>query len=186
MEIDQSEDEEEGEDQDSDNAWEDSDDEKVNISLLTSDKLKKLRKTPQDSVISGKSYIIRLRSQFEKIYPRPQWIEDIENNSDDEKDLSDEDKVDNEEGQVGSTTALLNILSSTEKFINTKQLKLIAANKISITRLKDANYKRIGKSGIQTIDFHPNYPILLTGGFDKTIRIYQIDGKSNNFITSYF
>ena len=44
MEIDQSEDEEEGEDQDSDNAWEDSDDEKVNISLLTSDKLKKLRK----------------------------------------------------------------------------------------------------------------------------------------------
>ena len=78
MEIDQSEDEEEGEDQDSDNAWEDSDDEKVNISLLTSDKLKKLRKTPQDSVISGKSYIIRLRSQFEKIYPRPQWIEDIE------------------------------------------------------------------------------------------------------------
>ena len=40
MEIDQSEDEEEGEDQDSDNAWEDSDDEKVNISLLTSDKLK--------------------------------------------------------------------------------------------------------------------------------------------------
>ncbi|KAF6061167.1 WD domain, G-beta repeat family protein [Candida albicans] len=156
----------------SDNAWEDSDDEKVNISLLTSDKLKKLRKTPQDSVISGKSYIIRLRSQFEKIYPRPQWIEDIENNSDDEKDLSDEDKVDDEEGQVGSTTALLNILSSTEKFINTK--------------LKDANYKRIGKSGIQTIDFHPNYPILLTGGFDKTIRIYQIDGKSNNFITSYF
>ena len=129
MEIDQSEDEEEGEDQDSDNAWEDSDDEKVNISLLTSDKLKKLRKTPQDSVISGKSYIIRLRSQFEKIYPRPQWIEDIENNSDDEKDLSDEDKVDDEEGQVGSTTALLNILSSTEKFINTKQLKLIAANK---------------------------------------------------------
>ena len=100
--------------------------------------------------------------------------------------MSDEDKVDDEEGQVGSTTALLNILSSTEKFINTKQLKLIAANKISITRLKDANYKRIGKSGIQTIDFHPNYPILLTGGFDKTIRIYQIDGKSNNFITSYF
>lgn len=186
MEIDQSEDEEEDEDQDPDNAWEDSDDEKVSISLLTSDKLKKLRKTPQDSVISGKSYIIRLRSQFEKIYPRPQWIEDIENNSDDEKDLSDEDKVDDEEGQVGSTTALLNILSSTEKFINTKQLKLIAANKISITRLKDANYKRIGKSGIQTIDFHPNYPILLTGGFDKTIRIYQIDGKSNNFITSYF
>ncbi|CAX40936.1 U3 small nucleolar RNA-associated protein, putative [Candida dubliniensis CD36] len=187
MEIDEEQDEEEDLDQDSDNAWEDSDDEKINISLLTSDKLKKLRKTPQDSVISGKSYIVRLRSQFEKIYPRPQWIEDIEDNSDEEKELSDVD-IDNEdeEGRLGSTTALLNILSSTEKFINTKQLKLISANKISITRLKDANYKRIGKSGIQTIDFHPNYPILLTGGFDKTIRIYQIDGKSNNFITSYF
>ena len=36
------------------------------------------------------------------------------------------------------------------------------------------------------MSFHPQFPILSIAGFDKTIRFYQIDGKSNNFITSYF
>ncbi|KAG7663316.1 UTP18 [[Candida] subhashii] len=192
MEIDsQDEDEEEEEESESDdeeNAWEDSDDERLNISLNSSDKLKKLRRTPQDSSISGKSYIIRLRSQFEKIYPRPSWIDDIdqsesdENSSDNDIILDDDDE---EEGRSnGNTNALLDILSSTQSFIITKQLKLISPNRISITRLKDANYQKLGKSSIQSLSFHPTHPLLLTGGFDKTLRVYYIDGKINNFITS--
>lgn len=52
------EEEEDEEDSDEENAWEDSDDERLNISLLSSDKLKKLRKTPQDSVISGNHILL--------------------------------------------------------------------------------------------------------------------------------
>ncbi|EMG47684.1 hypothetical protein G210_1910 [Candida maltosa Xu316] len=190
MEIDndgESEEEEDEDDEDEEDAWEDSDDERMNISLLSSDRLKKLRKTPQDSTISGKSYITRLRSQFEKIYPRPQWVDDIEEEQEEQEDedMNDDDE-DGENNSTSNTTSLLNALSKTEKFIITKQLKLLSPNKIAISRLKDANYKKLPKSGVQSISFHPQFPILSIAGFDKTIRFYQIDGKSNNFITSYF
>lgn len=179
---------------DGEDAWVDSDDEKLNISLTSSDRLKKLRKTPEDDLISGKAYMLRLRSQFEKIYPRPAWVDKLaqDDEEDEETNSSDDDIVlDDEEGnqdQVNGkeTAALSKLLSSTHQFIVTKQLKLISPSRISITRLKDANYQKLSKGAIQAISFHPTHPILLTAGFDKTIRLYQIDGKTNNFITSYF
>ncbi|KAI5956017.1 UTP18 [Candida theae] len=186
---------------DQDDAWVDSDDERLNVSLTSSDRLKKLRKTPEDDLINGKTYMFRLRSQFEKIYPRPAWAdqqgqEQEANSSDDDIIIDDNDDDDEEEDedaegsnnqQSGKETAALSkLLSSTHRFVITKQLKLISPSRISVTRLKDANYQKLSKGAIQAISFHPTHPILLTAGFDKTIRLYQIDGKTNNFITSYF
>lgn len=179
---------------DEDDAWVDSDDEKLNVSLTSSDRLKKLRKTPEDDLISGKAYMLRLRSQFEKIYPRPSWADqlgqDNEENSSDDDIILDEDEEqqqqDNYQQNGKLTAALSKLLTSTHQFVVTKQLKLISPTRISITRLKDANYQKLSKGAIQAISFHPTHPILLTAGFDKTIRLYQIDGKTNNFITSYF
>lgn len=168
---------------DSSGAWSDSEDEQVQISLKSSDKLKKLRKLETDDFVHGKSYITRLRSQFEKIYPKPLWVDKLA-----EADVagSDSEVEDDETGGVstGNTNALLNILNSTDKFIVTKQLKLISPNKISITRLKDANQTRRSKSGIQALSFHQTQPLLMTGGFDRTVRIYHIDGRVNNMVTS--
>ncbi|CAG8806355.1 22742_t:CDS:1, partial [Racocetra persica] len=54
-------------------AWEDSDDEKVCVSLQSKNILKKLRKDEDEDVISGDQYEKRLRQQFEKLYPTPNW-----------------------------------------------------------------------------------------------------------------
>ncbi|KAI5970795.1 UTP18 [Candida margitis] len=172
-------------------AWRDSDDEKLNVSLTSSDRLKKLKKTPEDDLISGKAYMLRLRSQFEKIYPRPLWADQVdqerdENSSDEDIVLDEDEGQDNDQQNGKQTAALSKLLSSTHQFVITKQLKLISPTRISITRLKDANYQKLSKGAVQAISFHPTHPILLTGGFDKTIRLYQIDGKTNNFITSYY
>lgn len=191
---DESEDDELG---DQDYAWVDSDDEKLNVSLTSSDRLKKLRKTSDDDFISGRAYMLRLRSQFEKIYPRPIWADQLgqdkeEGNSSDDDIILDNGDEENDEEQNNhqqngnQTAALSKLLSSTHQFVITKQLKLISPSRISITRLKDANYQKLSKGAVQAISFHPTHPILLTAGFDKTIRLYQIDGKTNNFITSYF
>jgi U3 small nucleolar RNA-associated protein 18 len=157
----------------SDNAWSDSEDERINISLMGSDRLKKLRKREQDDYISGKSYTKRLRSQFEKIYPKPSWAEEREQD-------------DTQQEDVENTNSLLNILNQTDKFVATKQLKLISPSKISITRLKDGNQTRRSKGAIQSLCFHSRQPLLLTGGFDRTLRIYHIDGKVNSLVTSLF
>lgn len=173
------------EDSNSDNAWSDSDDERLNVSLLASDKLRKLRKRETDSSISGRSYIQRLRSQFEKIYPKPEWVdkfeEEVESDSDNEIDQDDDD---NSNVNENDTNAILKILNTTEQFVISKQMKLIAPNKISISRLTDANHSRRSKSAVLGLSFHSSHPLLLTGGFDRTLRIYHIDGKSNNLVTS--
>lgn len=40
------------------------------------------------------------------------------------------------------------------------------------------------QSGINALCFHPSHPLLLSSGFDSTIRLYHIDGKVNPPATS--
>lgn len=171
----------------SENAWEDSDDENLIVSLTSSDKLKKLRRSELEGTLSGKAYAMRLRAQFEKIYPKPDWVErlDEEIESDSENSLSDKEEAP-EGSNPSDIGSLRKFLESNEKFVITKQLKLLSPSKISITRLVDANRARPSKSAIQSLSFHPSRPLLLTGGFDRTLRIYHIDGKSNELVTSLY
>ena len=41
------------------------------------------------------------------------------------------------------------------------------------------------QSTVSNIEWHPNLPILLTSGRDKTLRIFQIDGKTNPKLQSF-
>lgn len=54
-------------------AWEDSDDERLVVSLASVPQLRKLRETEEDDMVNGKEYARRLRKQFERLYPAPQW-----------------------------------------------------------------------------------------------------------------
>lgn len=168
-------------------AWKDSEDEEISISLLQSDKMKKLRKKETDSTISGKAYISRLRSQFEKIYPRPQWADaTFEKDDDEDNEGSGDEEIqsDDEKTEQGDVKALAKILQKTHNFQNNKNSKLLPPTKLDITRLKDANQKHPSKAAIQSLSFHPTHPLLLTGGYDRTIRIYHVDGKINNVVTT--
>lgn len=188
MDVDEeSETDEETDEEDSD-AWSDSEDEKINVSLLDSNRTKKLRHTETDSVIGGRQYINRLRSQFEKIYPRPKWADsyeedDVESEGSDREDgvLTDDEDTQFESGDV---RALANILKQTSKLLNSKQSKLLPPIKLDIMRLKDANQNHISRSAIQTLSFHPTHPLLLTSGYDRCVRVYHIDGKNNNVVST--
>lgn len=167
---------------DSDDAWADSDDERVTVHLTQLAKLKKLRKYDDDNVIGGRSYLHRLRSQFERIYPRPQWVEEWETHADNVNSL-DEDNDDDGKPKSRDLAAVLQLLVL---YLTKTKPKLMLANHLAIVRLKDANAQRRSKGSIQAVDFHPTHPLLLTAGFDKTIRVYHIDGEHNPFITSVF
>ncbi|KAK6388855.1 U3 snoRNP protein, partial [Oleoguttula sp. CCFEE 5521] len=54
-------------------AWEDSDDERLVVSLAAVPRLRKLRLTEADDLVNGKEYSKRLRRQFELLTPRPEW-----------------------------------------------------------------------------------------------------------------
>ncbi len=54
-------------------AWVDSDDERLVVSLASNSRLRKLRIAESEDLINGKEYTKRLRRQFERLYPVPDW-----------------------------------------------------------------------------------------------------------------
>lgn len=177
-------------------AWDDSDDERMNINLLQSSKIRKLRTSNNEEIINSKLFINRLRAQFEKIYPRPLWADQVDESDDDESsgseaNSSDEEPVtDAEDDTEVSTTynskSFIKLIESNLSYRRQKLPKLLTPKNINISRLKDANYKHLSRAAIQTIKFHSTLPLLLTGGYDRTLRIYNIDGKNNNVVTTMF
>ena len=63
----------ESEDEEDAPAWEDSDDERLVVSLASIPQLRKLRETAEDDMVNGKEYARRLRKQYERLYPAPEW-----------------------------------------------------------------------------------------------------------------
>lgn len=173
-------DEEESDDSD---AWVDEEDNQVSISLLQSDKLKKLRKKETDTSISGRKYILRLRSQFEKIYPRPQWADTEDSEEEEDEELDDAEEEGSDDTIEGDVRALAKILQKTTK-ITANTSRLIPQTKLDIVRVRDVNHSHASHSAIQTMSFHPTHPLLLTGGYDRTVRLYHVDGKQNPVVST--
>ncbi|SGZ55487.1 CIC11C00000004952 [Sungouiella intermedia] len=164
-------------------AWIDSDDDKNTVSIL-SNKLKQYRQAPEEQTVSGAAYVTRLRSQFEKIYPRPEWVVTFgEEKKGNEKEVEDYTEEAEEDSSVGiNTTELTSILNSTNNYIKTTT-KLLPPTKLDIMRLKDANIVRRSRGAVHGLCFHPLHPLLISGGTDRTLRVYHIDGRINKFVS---
>lgn len=166
-------------DEDEEDAWADSDDEKLQISLTSTDKLRKLRKTMADDFVSGREYTKRLRTRFEKIYPIPKWAKEEEEKEQD-SDISEEEDIEENE----RANPLEELLKTASSYLSSKAPKNLPPTQISITRLKDANQTSLSRSAIQTLTFHPTHPLLIASGYDRTLRMFHIDGKNNPVATT--
>lgn len=54
-------------------AWHDSDDERIAVSLACNPRLRKLRDFEGEDLIGGREYTKRLRRQYERLCPAPEW-----------------------------------------------------------------------------------------------------------------
>jgi U3 small nucleolar RNA-associated protein 18 len=96
----------ETDDEDDKPAWDDSDDERLVVSLASVPQLRKLRDMVDDDMVNGKEYSRRLRRQYERLYPTPDWaahatgkankkrrrtMEDDESGSASDMDMDDDD-----------------------------------------------------------------------------------------------
>lgn len=52
--------------------------------------------------------------------------------------------------------------------------------------MRDANIRERSKAVVQAVQWHPNSQLLLTAGFDKRLRLYNIDGVHNNIVQSIY
>ncbi|ORY80047.1 WD40-repeat-containing domain protein [Protomyces lactucae-debilis] len=170
-------------------AWHDSDDETLQISLSSIPKLRKLRRTEDEDVINGIVYERRLRAQFEKVYPVPDWALPPSRRkrvrSGDASDSASDDSGDEAE-VTNSADPLKALLASSKPLTRLSKARTRQPGKLAIKRLRDANQQAPSHSAIQTMSFHPSFPLLLTGGYDQTLRIFHIDGKLNTPASSLY
>jgi len=159
-------------------AWYDSDDETVTISLTSTSRLRKLRKTEGEDIVKGKIYTRRLRQQFERIYPLPDWASPAQPHPRRKRDLqdsADEDDV--------TPTDPLSVLFQSSSQLTRRSTTVLPDDILAIAAVAPIP-PVAGNPASQTVHFHPSRPLLLVGSQDHTLRIHRIDGKSNPLATS--
>ncbi|GAB7365044.1 hypothetical protein MBLNU230_g5825t1 [Neophaeotheca triangularis] len=168
-------------------AWEDSDDERMLISLNSVPRLRKLRQTEAEDVITGKDYARRLRRQFEMLNPAPEWARQAmgkpaakrrrlsegagssaEEFSGDEMDM---------DGEVDPVQPLAQLLQDAESLVRqsgpgTGKKRKLRPEVIEIQRTKDIAGTQ--PSAVTSLSFHPQLPLLLSSGPSSTLYLHQL------------
>ncbi|KKY15159.1 putative small nucleolar ribonucleoprotein complex subunit [Phaeomoniella chlamydospora] len=178
--------------------WWDSDDDRIVVSLASNSRLRKLRDTEADDVVSGRDYIHRLRRQYERLHPRPSWAsaEAIKSGharkrrrrdsagSDIVSASEPEDENDSEEMSSLQAKPLAELLRSADSLIDTSATSKSSRFKlrpevVDIHRLKDITSS--SPSAITALSFHEKYPILLaTAGPASTVFLHHVSPQSLN------
>ncbi|GKU86434.1 hypothetical protein SLEP1_g960 [Rubroshorea leprosula] len=165
--------------------WVDEEEEKLSVNIAKVNRLRKLRKEEDDSVISGSEYVSRLRAQHAKLNPGTDWAR-----RDSQLRTYDDESSDEESGVTvargyENIEAVDDILRTDEDLVVKSSAKLLPGL-LEFSKLVDANIEDPSNGPINSVQFHRNAQLLLTAGLDRRVRFFQIDGKRNTKIQSIF
>ena len=183
-------------------AWIDEDDLAQEVDVSGSgrgkSRLKKLRTSRQQTTLSGDEYVSGLRRQFQSVNPEVGWaalpkskekkkkakgqradesgarVEAEKEAVGDGDGEEDEDDDDGEEEEDEDSDALLR---SSGAFVGGRSA--LPPSTLSVKRLPDLNARERHASVITSLEWHPNGRLALTAGFDKTLRLFRVDGADN-------
>jgi U3 small nucleolar RNA-associated protein 18 len=149
--------------------WHDEDDENDNdaqVSVVAKPAHKRyLRKTLAEKEITPAAYAQRLREQFVKLQPHKTAWANVAADGDGDGD-----------------DAGFDVARTSKPLVEARR----EANQARIVRLRNANAQEPSKAAVQAVDFHSSGALLLTGGFDKTLRLFRCDGRVNEKLRSVF
>ncbi|RMD41219.1 hypothetical protein DV735_g3909, partial [Chaetothyriales sp. CBS 134920] len=148
--------------------WYDSDDDRVAVSLASNPRLRKLRDTPDDDIVSGREYIARLRRQYERLHPRPEWAMT-------QAARKRKRQSDNGNGATANVQDDSDLGGSATNGLKRQKLQ---PEVIDIARLPPVTSS--GPSSVESLQFHPYYPILLASGPSATASLYHISPQPPN------
>ncbi|KAI9675177.1 MAG: hypothetical protein M1829_003537 [Trizodia sp. TS-e1964] len=162
--------------------WQDSDDDRIAISLTSNTQLRKLRTTGVEDMVRGRDYVRRLQQQFQRLHPVPAWALEPANEKkkrpkkkSQSRDSSDEDdSIDSGQLSAQPLAKLLQSMESLTAEVGT--VRRLRPEVIDIQRTKDVGGTQ--RSSISSLSFHPLYPILLSCGLASTLYLHHISPKS--------
>lgn len=160
--------------------WKDDDDEDVTVSLLETSRLRKLRKSRYEdgaTSLSGAELESRLRQRYQstmQMSARIDWaqIDETPQDDRDETKRAEQDELD--------------FFDSAEPLLVGTQSGRLPPNILNTIRCPDANQSDPNQAVVQAVHFHPgsdpDHPLLLTAGFDKTLRFFQVGSDKSDKI----
>ncbi|KAJ4297204.1 U3 snoRNP protein [Collariella sp. IMI 366227] len=170
-------------------AWEDSDDERLTVSLAGATRLRKLRTTEAEDVVSGTEYATRLRQQYLRLYPVPEWAKAPTGSkrrrrrssaASDSASGSDMD-VDSDGEAIDSAAPLDAFLRDANSFRPTaadgSKRRKLRPETLDIQRTRDI--PDVHKAGVSSLAFHPRHPILLSASTSSIMYLHQIDAAAH-------
>ncbi|CAO2826841.1 unnamed protein product [Amaranthus hypochondriacus] len=163
--------------------WLDDEEEETTVDISKVNRLRKLRKEEDETVISGSAYVSRLRAHHAKLYPGTDWA-----NFDSKikkYDSDDEFEVENGSVVASGYKHVDDILKTNEELVVRKGAKLLPGI-LEYSKLVDANAEDPSNGPINSVQFHRNHQLLLTAGLDRKLRFFQIDGKRNKMMDAIF
>ncbi|KAK3394297.1 WD40-repeat-containing domain protein [Podospora didyma] len=166
-------------------AWEDSDDERLTVSLAGATRLRKLRDTEADDLVSGTEYARRLRQQYLRLYPEPAWAQEASASGKEAKrrrrssaasqgdDSSASETSDGEEED--SALPLERFLRNANSFAGTttNKRRKLRPETIDIQRTRDIPDAH--KAAVSSLSFHPKHPILMSSCVSSIMYLHHVD-----------
>lgn len=157
--------------------WVDSDDEKLAISLAGTTRLRKLRLTEAEDVVSGTEYCKRLRQQYLRLNPAPAWAQEAQGrpikrrrrssaNSGSDSDFSD----DNGELSAQPLQKFLRDINSLKG--ETAANRRLRPEVLDIQRTREIPDRH--KAAVECLSFHPEYPVLLSASSASILHLHHI------------
>lgn len=155
-------------------AWVDEDDVDVNL-MRQNNRVRKLRKTIDETKVSASVYEERLRERFQattQTSAHTDWAR---------LDGGDDGDSDNDNDAEKSKT---NTLVSAGPLLASK--RRLVPNILDLKRCSDLNLDEPSGAVVQSVHFHPgsdpSKPIALTAGLDKTLRFFQVTEEKSEKI----
>ncbi|THU92609.1 hypothetical protein K435DRAFT_209003 [Dendrothele bispora CBS 962.96] len=170
-------------------AWHGPSDPSTSISLSSSKRLCKLRNAPDENELGAREYESRLRRQFEKINPEPEWAKRARlarvKKAKSIRSQGEENDSEDEDDDADKSFDMQTLLNSTSGIVSKRSTKslILPTGTINIERLRDANisFQDSGGCGdIRSLVFHPSdrVPVLAVGNEDRRLVSMQITGST--------
>ncbi|KAM0142839.1 hypothetical protein ACHAO1_001077 [Botrytis cinerea] len=161
-------------------AWEDSDDDRLNVSLAGNSRLRKLRVNEGEDIVSGKEYTRRLRMQFERLNPVPEWAQSSRPTkrrrrssaaSDSSLSSNDMDVDDSDLSTLPLARLLQDAGALTKEAPATSKRPKLRPEVLDIQRTRDI--PKTQPSAVTSLSFHPEYPVILSSGPSSTLYLHH-------------
>lgn len=164
-------------------AWEDSDDDRLTVSLAGNSRLRKLRISEEEDLISGGEYSRRLRIHFERLNNVPEWAQPSQRPAkrrrrssagSDSSISSNGMDIDNEDLSTLPLARLLQDAGSLSRTpISSSKRTKLRPEVLDIQQTR--SIPNVQSAAISSLSFHPEYPILLSSGAESTLYLHHID-----------